>query len=172
MSQCLGSNDGLCRCAFSGVPASVVGYLLLMTITFKLKIAEMLMASAIAAQCQVFDSQMFDVKVSVEHQPVWLRSVLPILDLLFSTHQEPYFGVCGVSLSSVSLLSTSYLCAFAQDSPLLATCPTRAQTQESKFFGLHPHRGGFFDLSSRSGMSRLTIILVFGTPCLTSNSPS
>lgn len=70
MSQCLGSNDGLCRCAFSGVPASVVGYLLLMTITFKLKIAEMLMASAIAAQCQVFDSQMFDVKVSVEHQPV------------------------------------------------------------------------------------------------------
>lgn len=47
----------------------MVGYLLLMTITFKLKIAEMLMASVIAAQCQVFDSQVFDVKVSVEHQP-------------------------------------------------------------------------------------------------------
>lgn len=70
MSQCLCSNDGLCSCAFAGVPASVVGYLLLMTFTFKLKIAEMLMASAIAAQCQVFDSQVFDVKVSVEHQPV------------------------------------------------------------------------------------------------------
>lgn len=70
MSQCLGSNDSLCRCAFLGVPASVVRYLLLMTITFKLKITEMLMASAIAAQWQVFDSQVFDVKVSVEHQPV------------------------------------------------------------------------------------------------------
>lgn len=59
----------------------------------------MLMASAILAQCQVFDSQVFDVKVSVEHQPVWLRSVLPILDLLFSMHQEPYFGGGAVSLS-------------------------------------------------------------------------
>lgn len=44
----------------------VVGYPLLMTITFKLKTVEMLMASATAAQCQVFDSQVFDVKVSVD----------------------------------------------------------------------------------------------------------
>lgn len=93
LSQCLCSNDGLYRCAFTGVLTSMVGYLLLMTITFKLKIAEMLMASVIAAQCQVFDSSVFDVKVNVEHQPAWLRSVLPILDLLFATHQEPYFCV-------------------------------------------------------------------------------